>query len=161
MFTTHFPLHSDPTTPPPIARASQGSLGAPLDGIRVLVFDANHDEQEVVEELLRQRGASVLGVDSLADALEQLEGWRPDVLMTSGQHGDDSSYSLVTKLPGLDAERGGRIPALALTRFSRHDREVRTMLADNVTDLPKPVEPALLTAEIARLTGRERRATCR
>ena len=31
------------------------------------------------------------------------------------------------------------------------------MLSDVKRDLPKPVEPAILTAEIARLTGRERR----
>jgi hypothetical protein len=34
---------------------------------------------------------------------------------------------------------------------------LRRLLADVQRELPKPVEPALLTAEIARLTGRERR----
>jgi hypothetical protein len=37
------------------------------------------------------------------------------------------------------------------------DAEMRRRLSDVMTDLPKPVEPAILTAEIARLTGRERR----
>jgi hypothetical protein len=31
------------------------------------------------------------------------------------------------------------------------------MLQPSQLDLPKPVEPAVLTAEIARLAGRERR----
>jgi hypothetical protein len=41
--------------------------------------------------------------------------------------------------------------------MSRTDESVRRLLSDAQRDLPKPVEPAVLTAEIARLTGRERR----
>jgi hypothetical protein len=57
----------------------------------------------------------------------------------------------------LDADRGGRIPAAALTPVARTDERLRHMLADVQRDVPKPVEPAVLTAEIARITGRERR----
>jgi hypothetical protein len=61
----------------------------------------------------------------------------------------------------LEPMRGGRIPAAALTSFARTDKRVRQMLESSQRDLPKPVEPAVLTAEIARLTGRERRAAHR
>ena len=66
-------------------------------------------------------------------------------------------YSLVGKIQSLDAERGGRIPALALTAFGRTDQRLGRLIAEVQRDLPKPVEPAVLTAEIARLAGRERR----
>ena len=39
----------------------------------------------------------------------------------------------------------------------RVDADMKRLLSDVKRDLPKPVEPAVLTAEIARLTGRERR----
>ena len=51
--------------------------------------------------------------------------------------------------------------AAALTAFARTDERVRRMLEAFQCDLPKPVEPAMLTAEIARLTGRERRRVAR
>ena len=61
----------------------------------------------------------------------------------------------------LESDRGGRIPAAALTAFARTDERMRRMLEAFQCDLPKPVEPAMLTAEIARLTGRERRRVAR
>ena len=70
-------------------------------------------------------------------------------------------YSLVGKVRALEADRGGRIPALALTSFARTDEGMRRLLSDVKRDLPKPVEPAILTAEIARLAGRERRRAVR
>jgi len=74
---------------------------------------------------------------------------------------EHDSYALVGKVRSLDAERGGRIPAAALTAFARTDERVRRMLEAFQCDLPKPVEPATLTAHIARLTGRERRRAAR
>jgi hypothetical protein len=46
---------------------------------------------------------------------------------------------------------------MALTSASRTDQKLKDMLASAQSELPKPVEPAALTSEIARLTGRERR----
>ena len=86
-----------------------------------------------------------------------LESWRPDVLVSDATSPDRDAYSLVGKVQSLEAERGGRIPALALTTLARTDEGVRRMLSEVKRDLPKPVEPAMLTAEIARMTGRERR----
>ena len=63
----------------------------------------------------------------------------------------------VTNTAVLESERGGRIPALALTTLARTDEGARRLLSDVKRDLPKPVEPEMLTAEIARMTGRERR----
>ncbi len=136
------------------------SRGAPLDGIRVLVFEPDVEGRQVLKELLEERGAAVQTAASLGDALESLEGWRPDVLVTDSAF-DGGSYSLVGKVPGLEAERGGRIPALALTTVARQDSSARMLLAGTVREVQKPLEPARLTSEIARLAGRERRQLAR
>jgi len=96
-------------------------------------------------------------VSSVAEALHCLESWRPDVLVSDSVSPDHDFYALVGKVATLESERGGRIPAVALTSVSRTDERLRDMLADVQRDVPKPVEPAVLTSEIARLTGRERR----
>ena len=134
---------------------------APLDGLRVLVLDPDLEACEMVRTALQERGAAVRTVHSVAEALESLEGWHPDVLMSDGPSPDHDSYALVGKLHSLDTERGGRIPALALTTFARSDKRLGRLLADVQGELAKPVQPALLTAEIARLTGRERRMSAR
>ena len=141
------------STPLPMASASS----APLDGLRVLVLDQDIEGRELLRAILQQRGALVRTVASVADALEALEGWRPDVLLSDTGSPEHDAYDLVGKVQSLDAEHGGRIPAVALTSLARKDSRARKMLEAVQRHLPKPVEPAVLTAEIARITGRERR----
>jgi CheY-like chemotaxis protein len=132
--------------------------GAPqLNGLRVLLLDRDEDTRELLGVVLRQRGASVQMVGSVDDALEMLESWRPDVLVTDALTPERDAYALFGKVHSLEADRGGRIPALALTSLARADEDMRRMLSDVKRELPKPVEPAVLTEAIARLTGRERR----
>jgi signal transduction histidine kinase len=161
-FTARFPLQPGafevremPVPPLPFPTS------APLDGLRVLVLDQDADGRELLRTVLQQRGATVRTATSVADALESLEAWRPDVLVSDSVSPEHDSYALVGKVRTLEAERGGRIPAAALTAWSRVDQRVRRMLEPVQTELPKPIEPALLTAEIARLTGRERRRVAR
>jgi CheY-like chemotaxis protein len=162
MFTARFPLQPGaaevremPVPPVPFPTS------APLDGLRVLVLDQDADGRELLRTVLQQCGAVVRTVASVGDALESLEAWRPDLLVSDSVAPEHDSYALVGKVQTLEADRGGRIPAAALTAWSRVDQHVRRMLEPVLTNLPKPVEPAVLTAEIARLTGRERRRIAR
>jgi signal transduction histidine kinase len=160
IFTVRFPLQSvDLLVREPVrtqAAMPSTMACAPLDGLRVLVLEQDLDTRELLRTVLQQRGVLVRTVGSVAEALEFLEGWQPDVLVSDRASPDHASYALVGKIQSLDAEHGGRIPALALTTCARTDR-LGQLLAEVQSDLPKPVEPALLTAEIARITGRERR----
>jgi signal transduction histidine kinase len=129
----------------------------PLDGLRVLVFEEDVEGRELMRTLLQHGGAMVQTAGNVGDALTSLESWRPDVLVSDTLSADHDSYSLIGKVLSLEAHRGGRIPAAALTPAARTDERLRHLLADVQCEVPKPVEPAILTAEIARLTGRERR----
>ena len=73
---------------------------------------------------------------------------------------DATAGPVITDFP-IWLSESQRIPALALTTFARTDERLAPLLADVHCDLAKPVEPALLTAAIARLTGRERRQALR
>jgi signal transduction histidine kinase len=161
VFTARFPLHHDATDVAIPVQPMAFPSSPPLDGLRVLVLDQDADGRELLRTVLQQRGAMVRTAASVADALESLEAWRPDILVSDNITPEHDSYALVGKVHSLDAERGGRIPAAALTAWSRLDQRVRRMLEPVQTDLPKPVEPAVLTAEIARLAGRERRRVAR
>lgn len=158
IFTVTFPLQANETAqrPQPVTSLDY-QAGPPLDGLRVLVLDQDSEGRELLRTLLQHRGAIVQTVSSVGDALTSLEAWRPDVLVSDSGSAEHDSYSLIGKVQSLEADRGGRIPAAALTPVARTDERLRHMLADVQRDVPKPVEPAVLTAEIARVTGRERR----
>jgi signal transduction histidine kinase len=158
IFTVVFPRYTADPREVPVAPALPAMPSSPpLDGLRVLVLDQDREGRELLRTVLQHRGAVVQTVSSVADALESLEGWRPDVLVSDSASPEHDSYALVGRVQSLDAEKGGRIPAMALTSVARTDKRLRQMLASVQAEVPKPVEPAVLTAEIARLTGRERR----
>jgi signal transduction histidine kinase len=158
VFRVRFPLHaSDAVATPARAPALPASPCPPLDGLRVLVLDQDRDGGELLRTVLQQRGAIVRTVATVGDALEALEAWRPDVLVSDALSPEHDSYALIGKVRSLDADQGGRIPALALTAAARTDQRLKELIGQVQSELPKPVEPSVLTSEIARLTGRERR----
>jgi signal transduction histidine kinase len=159
MFTVQLPIYRADQTVPAVAPAPAiPTIGSPpLNGVRVLLLDRDKDARDVLTVALEQRGARVQVAVSVAQALEMLESWRPDVLVSDALEPSGNGYQIVGKVHSLETDRGGRIPAVALTSMNGTDAEMRRRLSDVMTDLPKPVEPAILTAEIARLTGRERR----
>src|SRR5262245_39205475 len=159
VFTIRLPLHAADQHERPVALTATvpNVSSPPLDGVRVLLLDRDKDARELLCVVLEQRGASVCVAGSMDDALEMLESWRPDVLVSDALAPDHDAYAVFGKIQALEADRGGRIPALALTSMTRTEEGMRRLLSDVKRDLPKPVEPAILTAEIARLTGRERR----
>ena len=160
VFTVRLPLQPGhllrPSAPRPTVVPPAAPLAA-LDGIKVIVLDEDPEGRELVRTLLHQQGALVRLVGTVSDALESLEAWNPDVLITDSGSPEHASYFLVARIPSLDAERGGRIPALALTSVARSDQRLGQLLAGMQRELPKPVEPDALMSEVARLTGRERR----
>lgn len=160
IFLVRFPLRGvqrlDPQPVPTRTRSADASRPL-LEGLRVLVLDQEPEGRDLLRAVLQDRGADVQTTGSVEEALQSLEGWRPDVLVSDALAPEHDSYALVGKVPTLEAERGGRIPAVALTTLSRTDDRLRDLIGGTQRDVPKPVEPAVLTSEIARLTGRERR----
>ena len=159
IFIVRFPLRAV-ERPDPVVRAatSQGDETRPfLDGLRVLVLDQEPEGRDLLRTVLQHRGAIVQTAESIEEALQCLEAWRPDVLVSDALTPEHDAYALVGKVPTLDADRGGRIPAVALTTLARTDERLRDMLAATQREVPKPVEPAVLASEIAQLAGRERR----
>jgi len=159
VFTVRLPMHpEDQAEPPPARPIERPGPEALLDGVRVLLVDRDRDARELLSVVLRGRGASVRAAGSVDEALEALEAWRPDVLVSDTASPGRDAYALVGKVLSLEADRGGRIPALALTSLARTDDPVGQMLAAVKRDLPKPVEPSVLAAEIANLAGRTARS---
>jgi signal transduction histidine kinase/CheY-like chemotaxis protein len=161
IFIVRFPLQAFQVVQPPVQVPPAGMSAPFLEGVRVLVLDQDPESRDLLRTVLEQRGATVQTAASVAEALDGLEAWRPDVLVTDNCAPEHDSYSLIGRVQSLDAERGGRIPAVALTSVARTDERLREMFAEVLRDVPKPVEPAVLTTEIGRLAGRERRRAMR
>jgi signal transduction histidine kinase/ActR/RegA family two-component response regulator len=139
-------------------RRSAGAAGSPpprsqrLDNVRILVVDDHDDRRMLTTLVLRQTGASVEAVASAREALQRLEGHRPDVLVTDIGLPDEDGYSLIREIRLRDKEHGGFLPAIALTGYARADDRARALAAGFQAHVSKPVEPAELIATIADVT---------
>jgi CheY-like chemotaxis protein len=60
-------------------------------------------------------------------------------------------YSLIRKVRTLSSERGGQIPAIALTAYASEEERTRILDAGFQMHIPKPVEPSELVAVVAKL----------
>jgi PAS domain S-box-containing protein len=150
------PAPAPPPAPtPPPARAEEGAeKPLRLDGLRLLVVDDEKDTADFLSILLTQRGAKVSIARSAAEAFETLQRERPDVLISDIGMPHEDGYSLIRKIRALPTERGGQIPAVALTAYSRDQDRVRALVAGFQNHVVKPVQAAVLVAVVANLAGR-------
>jgi len=125
-----------------------------LSGLRVLLVEDEPDSREMLVIVLTQCRAEVRAVSNAADALSQLQSWQPDVLISDIEMPGEDGYTLIRKVRSLPPERGGKIPAAALTAYARAEDRMRALLAGFQLHVPKPVEPAELAAVVASLAGR-------
>ncbi len=125
-----------------------------LEGLRVLVVDDETDAREMVNATLTQSGAEVRESSSVAEALEVIEEWHPDVLMSDIGMPDDDGYALIRKVRSLSQERGGGTPAAALTAYAREEDRKLALAAGFHVHLSKPVGRGDLINAVAGLAGR-------
>jgi CheY-like chemotaxis protein len=122
-----------------------------LEGLRILVVDDDADFRDVITAMLLQAKAEVLTVASCAEALEALELWDPDVMLADIEMPGEDGYSLLRKVRTLEPNRGGLIPAAALTAYGSPQDRVRALKAGYQIYLSKPVDPHELTVVVAKL----------
>jgi signal transduction histidine kinase/ActR/RegA family two-component response regulator len=122
-----------------------------LDRLDILVVEDNADVRELMATILEDVGAHVMTSGSVTEALNTLETRPPDVLISDIGLPDEDGFALIREVRHRESERGGFLPALALTGFTRAEDRVRALAAGFQGFLAKPVEPAELTAAIAAL----------
>lgn len=125
-----------------------------LQGLKVLVVDDEADTRELIREVLKECGSEVITSHSAEEALVALEQHKPDILISDLGMPDEDGYSLISKIRALPAERGGQIPAAALTAYARAEDRMRVLRSGFQFHLPKPVDSAELVTVVASLAGR-------
>ena len=125
-----------------------------LADVRVLVVDDEADARALVKRLLEERGANVTTNGSVAEALASIREERFDVLVSDIGMPEEDGYALIRQVRALPVERGGSLPAVALTAYARSEDRMKAVLAGFQMHVTKPVEPAELLTMVASLAGR-------
>jgi CheY-like chemotaxis protein len=153
VFRVHLPV-------PAVARTGERGLEAQrsqlekrgdLVGLRVLVVDDDEDARELVQTVLETSGCRVTVAEGADAGLDAIAREVPDVLLSDvGMPGRDG-YDLIREVRRLSPEKGGSVPAAALTAYARAEDRRRLLDAGFSMHLAKPVEPAELVAVVASL----------
>lgn len=126
-------------------------MGKELYGLKILVVDDDVDTRELIEWVLKRVGAEVTSVGSAREALEVLEREKPHVLVSDIAMPQEDGYALLKKIRALPPERGGRIPAIALTAHSLVQDRLQSLRAGFQSHVPKPVVPEELVEVVASI----------
>ncbi len=135
-------------------RPDGGQAVPSLGHCRVLVVDDEADSRRVLVRHLLRAKAEVREADSVAMAMEVLEHWPADVLISDIAMPGEDGYSLLRRLRALDDERLRALPAVALTAFVRAEDQAQALAAGFQTHLSKPFEPAVLLRTVASLAAK-------
>jgi CheY-like chemotaxis protein len=126
----------------------------PLAALRVLVVDDERDAREIVSIILGEAGAEIATASSTREALNTIERWKPNVLISDIGMPGESGYDLIRKVRALPAEKGGQTPAIALTAYARTQDRLKILSAGFQMHVPKPIEPIELATVVASLAKR-------
>ena len=146
-FTVNLPLASGATIG---AQTSQVATRAGLPdrtplptfrrNVHVLVVDDDRDARDVLQAVLQRAGAEVTTAVSSEEALAVIDRAPPDVLVSDIGLPDEDGYVFIRQVRMRSRERGGRMPAIAVTAYaSAADRE-RAMSSGYDRHLSKPVD---------------------
>ena len=158
-FTIALPLASRQA---PLARPDRPAYSPPsplsseilqrdMAGLRVLVVDDEADARELINRILSDCQAVVRTASSAEQALEAIAREVPDVLVSDLGMPDVDGFELLARVRALGKERGGNVPAVALTAFARSEDRLRALEAGFGAHISKPVEPSELIAMVASM----------
>jgi PAS domain S-box-containing protein len=122
-----------------------------LAGLKILVVDDDPDTLALIDALLTRCDSQVMSVASATVALACLESFQPDILVSDIGMPEMDGYALIEQLRALPIEKGGKIPALALSAYVREEDRVRAFASGFNKYVNKPINLDLFVRAIDEL----------
>ncbi|WP_077037514.1 response regulator [Pelomonas sp. KK5] len=126
-----------------------------LTGLRLLIVEDDREAGSMLQLILRERGAEVALAQDFESAMTALKSGRPDVLVSDIGLPDQDGYDLIRQLRERESAAGlPRLPAIALTAFTRPQDQEQALAAGFDQHCAKPVRHLRLVQMIQQLAGR-------
>ena len=144
-----------------LVAAPRGRLDAAepsnLEGVRVLIVEDEQDARDVLSRSMQEFGATVTTTGSSDEALAFLrqsdQTNLPHIVVADIGMPQADGFEFLVQLRQLPRERGGTVPAIAVTAYAGPADRDRALAAGFKMHIEKPVAPLALAAAIARVTA--------
>lgn len=123
-----------------------------LEGVRILIVDDEADAREMVAFLFQKYGAETKTASSAAEALQVIEGFNPQLLISDIAMPDVDGYELL-KAIRAGVPNGKNLPAIALTAFADASNREKALITGFQNHLGKPLNMAELLALAASMVN--------
>jgi CheY-like chemotaxis protein len=146
-------------TPPPeadVPEPSRADSDRPLPrgditGHRILVVDDEPDARMLLEAVLIGAGAVVETRPSVAEALQAVDEFRPNLVVCDIGMPERDGYDFIRHVRDRSRGAGALLPVVALTAYARPTDRRRAADAGFNAHVPKPVDGDELIAVIANV----------
>lgn len=125
----------------------------PLQGLQILLVEDEPDMAELLMFILRLSGAEITHVTHVYQALEEIEYHCPDVLICNVRLPDLDGDRLIEQIRAQESEQLQKLPAIAITSFTREVSTQKMLAAGFHGCLHKPIDPDQLIAAILEITS--------
>lgn len=124
-----------------------------LKGLKVLIVDDDERARSMLTAALTRFGATLRATSSVAEAMEVLPAFGPDIVISDIAMPGEDGYALIRKLRDLDPVVGRGIPAMALTAYGRPEHHARILSSGFQRYVQKPIDPETLGHLIRQVAG--------
>ncbi|MEO8572383.1 MAG: ATP-binding protein [Pyrinomonadaceae bacterium] len=156
-FIVTLPLTDSKLKEAPAAEEAESSPGRrSLFGKTLLLVEDDADSREVLQLFLEQSGARVLSAESSKVAMKILTSSvsaLPNLIISDLAMPEEDGYSLISRIREMPPERGGSIPAIALSAFTTVESKQKAFECGFQLYSTKPFDPDKLVADIIKLTS--------
>ncbi|AVH67073.1 PAS/PAC sensor signal transduction histidine kinase [Nostoc sp. 'Peltigera membranacea cyanobiont' N6] len=151
IFTVTLPLMAESMVTEQVEETEKKFNSSAIAGIRILIVDDDADTREFLHFLLQQNGALTKVAASANEAIAVIVKTVPDLLISDLGMPEIDGYNLIKLLRAMPKEKGGKIPAIALTAYAGESDRERVLAAGFQKHIAKPVKPTELLTSIADL----------
>jgi CheY-like chemotaxis protein len=117
----------------------------------VLVLEDHEDTRMLLGILLRNLGFTVDAAARVAEGFTAFQQKRPDIILCDLAMPDGDGFGFIARVRALSEEKGGRVPAIALSAFSGAKVVDRARRAGFNRYLVKPVSFDTLISAVHEL----------
>ena len=121
-----------------------------LDGLRALVVDDDADNSDLIAFILESAGVQVMTAASVIEALEIIEQFEPNLLISDIAMPGVDGYSFIRRIRSLGSPLG-KIPAIAITALTQKEEYDFALASGFNICLTKPIELDDLIPQIVTL----------
>jgi len=120
-----------------------------LLGLRILFIEDDPETQEIVALALEENGAIVRAAASMREALDRIDAFRPDLILSDIGLPEEDGYALMRAI----RSRGREIPAIALTAYTRPEDKQTALAAGYWHHMAKPIDVTELVTTISAVAA--------